>query len=187
VIAERLLVQRGEPIGRSVVEVQTAVWSEQKGRFEVARGTQKGPMPKKGGQPVVQPTVPLRFLPDGPAPILVDFQGGKREDYAVGKQMIRDDGPLELLVLMPDGSLQVRNGRDDSDPEAETGQERRQRYDAWKQRLADLRRQAQREVAGENPFGGSGPMPGGMPGASVTIIRYQWYYHQQIFGPRRTP
>jgi hypothetical protein len=138
-IAERLLIHRGEALGRARVEVELPVWDAfipPHGQFTLAvtGGNSKG----KLGRGLKQ-AAPVDFLPrDRPPGILVDFEGGKRA-YATGTGNVYDDGATELLVLDPDGKLVVRTSRDDADPDSEAGAERIRRYEAWRTRISDLR------------------------------------------------
>jgi hypothetical protein len=147
VIAERLLVERGDTIGRRQVEVEIPTWDEMRGHFHlgliytvlakvggkpVYKEVRKGPVPvdfgqvDKGGQVVVEK-----------GPVVVDFVAGRR-NYSELKGAT-EDASLEMLLMMPDGKLIVRNSRDDSDEETPSGAERLRRYDAWRARLTSYR------------------------------------------------
>jgi len=139
VIAERLLFHRGEPLGRTGVEVELPVWNRFRGtggQFELASsgGSTRG----KAGKSFRQIT-PVDFPRDRSAlSVLVDFEGGKRVyDPAGGR--IHDDAATELLIVQPDGKLVVKTSREDADSQSEIGAERTKRYEAWRSRISSLR------------------------------------------------
>ena len=136
VIAERLLIKRGELMGRKKVIVDVPEWYENKNRFDWG----KFAVAKHSGK-----FTPVDFLTDeSKIPMLVDFQGPKKAE----------DGATELLVLEPNGKLTVRNSRVDSDPQSEVGKERLRHYNQWRRRVEELRR-------GSKGGGGTSPFPGG--------------------------
>jgi len=79
------------------------------------------------------------------APLVVDFTGSAK-----------DEGPLEMLFLGPDGKLLVRNSRVDSDPESQEGRTRLDRWRTWRERFELLRR--------SQPTGTTGGVPPKLPG-----------------------
>jgi hypothetical protein len=91
--------------------------------------------------------------PEQTAPVLIDFRGGRRGDYRLPSGLVRDEAAAELLVLRPDGTLGLLNGRDDTDPQAPAGHERLERAEAWRQRLLESRVGPVMK-GGLNPFGG---------------------------------
>jgi hypothetical protein len=132
VIAERLLVRRGESIGRNPVFVETPEWNTAKGHYIL--GTYSSNKLKNGKG------IPVNFLVDNPAPLLVDFQGGRFINYMITKKnLINDRAGVEVLVLGADGRLSVRNSRVDGDEKSMIGQDRSQRYQYWRDRLEELR------------------------------------------------
>jgi hypothetical protein len=141
IIAERLLIHRGEKLERAAVEVELAKWDKYRGtggEFDLASsgGSSKG---KVGSRKRDVATVDF-YSPDrSKADVLIDFDGGKRP-YPLGSaSAVTDDSALELLVLHADGKLGVRSGREDTDPETPTGRERAERYTAWRERISSLR------------------------------------------------
>jgi hypothetical protein len=140
VIAERLLIKRGELIGRKKVIVEVPEWHDNKNRFDWGKFA--------SGKHSARFT-PVNFLLDETKiPVLVDFRGPKKID----------DGATELLVLEADGKLSTRNSRVDSDPRSEIGQERLRHYNHWRERIEELRRGRTSGGGGKTTFpGGKGP------------------------------
>jgi hypothetical protein len=149
-IAERVVIRRGEYIGRPRFAVEVPVWNELKGDFELGATATT----IKGKQPGKDKTtgVPIDFQSPLPAPLLADFVEGYRKTtlFTVpGKSptRIEEEATTEMLVLTPDGKLIVRNGRDDTE-----SKDRVERLDMWRDRLRQLR------SAGVDPGGVN--MPG---------------------------
>lgn len=140
-IAERLLIRRGDRLGREGVNVEVPVWKKEMGRFELGHApAAKGKKvdPRKSDKGVVE----VDFM-QSPPPLLVDFEGGARKNIKVGTAIIpHDDAAYELLILGADGKLSLRSSRIDSDPGFVEGHERIERYGAWKKRIQELRTQA---------------------------------------------
>ena len=89
--------------------------------------------------------------------VLIDFDGGKVTARQDGRT-ITDDSDSQLLILHPDGSLQVRDsGADAKD------RERAERAKVWDDWVAKVRTQAQTPPAGLGGQGGRGG-PGGQGG-----------------------
>jgi hypothetical protein len=161
VVAERLLVARGEAIGREC-EVEAVQWVPTKATWELARGMQSG-KPK-----ATPPGVMVNFRVE-PSVILLDFIGGiqkypkpgsKRED----KMTVSDENAYTVLLLLPDGTMAIRRSRDDTDergwaaPEDMSGNpvalERRLRYEEWKSRIDSIRNPANQIMPGQGVPGG---------------------------------
>jgi hypothetical protein len=116
VVAERILVPRGECVGgRQPIKLPT--WSPEESRYVVAG--------RPGGD-----GVDVDFSPDFKverAPLLVDFEGGRMAYKGVGTV-----APVEVLLLSADGRLLARNSQADvADPE------RWQRQADWRKWLRD--------------------------------------------------
>jgi hypothetical protein len=151
-IAERLLVKRGDPLGRDVL-VEVPQWDWKHGRFSLGE-TAKNPKQKP------LPHIPVNFLvEDVPAPLLVDFQGGEHDKYRAQKSAsgigIRDSAAVELLVLDENGNLLLRNAHDDATDPLRLEHEKR-----WQRRLEAVRAQSGSSAAPSK----SGPGIGGAPG-----------------------
>jgi hypothetical protein len=149
-ILEREPTFRGDYIGR-VANVQVPVWSTEKETFEFAHGTRKS-----------SPFVPVDFtVSEGnKKAVLVDFAGGKGHTTKVGERQVREDLPLELLVLNPDGKLVLRNSVDD-----EADKERSAREDEWHEWHNKVKRGlAGRQLQQLNPGGMGGGAAGGGKG-----------------------
>jgi hypothetical protein len=84
----------------------------------------------------------------------VDFEGGKRY-YPLGTKPIFDEGPVELLVLSPDGKkLLVHNSRADAD-----NPERKKHLEEWKSIQEKVKEEVESTKGGAKrdqfQFGGS--------------------------------
>jgi hypothetical protein len=154
VIAERLLLQRGEEIARREVHVETPIWVETRGQFEM--GNRGGKVKAKSA--AGKTGIAVDFSPSHAPDVLVDFEGGKRP-YQHPRGSVNDEASQELLILNSDGKLIVRNSRDDSydvgwktdeDLDNRQARERRARYETWRERLRDYREPAR----AANPKGG---------------------------------
>jgi hypothetical protein len=154
VVAKRVLVHRGEYVGRfDKAEVPVWVWSRDnfvlaynpKGnvrekRIDVYFGTESGP-PEEA--------------------ILVDFEGGKAaynrapappgEERKPGADRVDDEASLEVLLLLPDGKLVVRDQNTDKNDE-----ERKARLDAYEKRAKTVKDggdQGPKKPGGDGLFG----------------------------------
>lgn len=146
-IAERLHTRRGEPIGRREVLIEMGRWNMQRQMFEIgisgraARKLPKAPQPNKAE--AVPTGIPVDLVTVPPT-LVVDFDGGKKSYFTKrdgAKEWIPGEvSAVELLVLMPDGRLVLRNSRVDSDTDTPTGAERQSRFEFWRDRIAGLRR-----------------------------------------------
>jgi hypothetical protein len=150
VIAERLLVRRGDYIGRRDVVVQVPTWSKLRNNFEILNNV---PPSKPGVFVKVKPAsgISLDFSLGNPPPLLVDFEGGPKN--LQGRITVKDESAMELLILNPDGKLEMRQALQDAeDPQ------RIERYETYRHRLNLY------QGGGQAP--GKGPaMPGVAPGA----------------------
>jgi hypothetical protein len=162
-IAERLLVRRGEPIGRLSVMVELPEWNKAKQAFEIKYSAP--PQVKKlpaSQKDLARSGIPIDFLASFPPPMLVDFEGGKYEHrFATlpGYPNVKDESAVDVLILAPNGKLIVRNSRVDGNPELPAGKERQDRVTHWHDRVQEAKN------AGAAATPGNGPgMPGGGPG-----------------------
>ncbi|MFO0866085.1 MAG: hypothetical protein U0744_15805 [Gemmataceae bacterium] len=160
-IAERLLVRRGEPIGRLSVMVEVPEWSKAKQAFEIKYSAP--PQVKKlpaSQKDLARSGIPIDFIAAFPPPMLVDFDGGKQEHrFATlpGYPNVKDESAVDVLILGPNGKLIVRNSRIDGNPDLPAGKERQDRVNQWHDRVQEAK-----NVGATLP--GSGPgMPGGSP------------------------
>jgi hypothetical protein len=164
VIGERQLVRKGEPIGKRLT-VQAPVWLTLKDAFEVPQHLDPDVKDKKRAAKGVHTDM---TPPDGKAPILVDFTGGKRLNKNNG---LDEETAVDALVLMPDGKLKVFNSRESMDLKSADDDVRRdakERYD----RLVNARKRVEEVLsgAGNGPGGNNPAMPKspvgpGLPGA----------------------
>jgi hypothetical protein len=123
-----LPVRRGEFISRTE-NAMVPIWFPTREAWDFAVPVRTKPMSR---QP---PGIPVAFVTDD---LLVDWEGGKidyRFTTADGKpyKSGRDDAALEVLVMLPDGTLRAQNSRLDV---ADT--ERKARYDLWDKTQKDV-------------------------------------------------
>ena len=143
-IAERLLVRRGDTVGRHDVMIEVPVWNKAREAFEI------GFLPKvdKKSKDRNYSGLPIHYLLDGPPPLLVDFDGGWKNNVKIGNVTVnKDESAVDALILTPEGKLIVRNSRIDTDPATTRGEERKERYESWFGRL--------REIFGQGAGGGA--------------------------------
>lgn len=119
---ERLLIGRGEYIGRSP-DLTTA--AGESNLVQWVSYAYDSVLQRIGGDVQKKTRTPDLYTTS----ILVDFQGGAYHSFRseVAKGTKRDDVPAELLILEPDGRLIARHLSDDRNEEG-----RKQRYDHWK-------------------------------------------------------
>jgi len=169
-IAERLLLHRGDAVGR-MVNIEIPVWDKKRGAYDLGTTVAVAEKVKKA---IVQPPknlirpplrkekdemnveqvsagIPIDFAETTPPAVLIDFDGGKKNISFHGTT-VRDDSASNLLILRSDGRLIVRNNRDDSDPFSKSYLERQSRVDEWKTKVGAFR--------SNNP--GTGPQPAGV-------------------------
>ena len=111
VVAERVLVSRGTPVGGRQ-RIVLPVWSPEESHYIEAG------KPGAGG-------VMVDFSPDNKlseAPLLVDFEGGKLSYRGVEAEV-----PIDVLLLSSDGKLLGRNSQADAADLA-----RRDREEGWR-------------------------------------------------------
>jgi hypothetical protein len=158
-ILERLLLHRGEYIGRSE-EVEVPVWKSTLDNFTLAAHVDDQPV-RVAGRIVRHKGIIVDFATDPPvmneASVLVDFEGGKRTiPIGDGKNVV-EDSPLQLLVLNSDGRLVVHSSRVDTEDPT-----RKERYDVWKKEITTLReRDDPRRRPGDDSFFKRGGDAGG--------------------------
>ncbi|MCC6419070.1 MAG: hypothetical protein IT429_12620 [Gemmataceae bacterium] len=150
VVGERLLFCRGETIERKAVEIEVPTWNALTGQFEL--GIRPPSVKGKKSRPAGN-ELPVDFGPPDGGPVVVDFTAGPP-----GKL---DEANIELLVMSREGKLYVRNSRDDSDPEMESGHRRLERYEAWKKRVQQLR---------QGPISATPNMPGDPSGMNPMSV-----------------
>ncbi|HYT90694.1 MAG TPA: hypothetical protein VEL76_18445, partial [Gemmataceae bacterium] len=154
VIAERLLFERGDRIGRKNVAVEIPTWQTLRGHFELGY-IERVFAGKDLYKEVRHGHVAVNFGQEDGGPVIVDFVGGKTNYKAINGG--EDHGNMDLLLLTPEGKLVVRSSREDADEESVVGAERLHRYDTWRSRL-DFYRQS-----GVSPTGPT-KSPMGPPG-----------------------
>ena len=91
--------------------------------------------------------------------VLIDFEGGKVTTRSEGRNLT-DDADAELLILHPDGSLQVRNSAVDA-----RDNERAEREKTWTDWLQKVRSRPE-TLPGGVPGGPGGPGGSSQPGGS---------------------
>jgi hypothetical protein len=130
-IADRLLLHRGEYIGR-FKEVGVPYWKSVLETFTLM--THPEDHVRKGTTRLKHEGIPLDF---NTGAVLVDFEGTGKRDHLVGGKKVADDEPMEMLVLSAEGKLAVHNGRVDTQDA-----ERKKRYDTWKHWVDEVRRRS---------------------------------------------
>jgi hypothetical protein len=144
VIAEKLLIERGDMIGRPKVQVEVPEWNKLSGQFELMA-------PKKGRG---TKGIPIDFFMEGSAPpLLVDFTGGKHSQYRAGRTgNVQDEAALRALVVDSDGRIVVLDSRVDADPQTDRGKLRKDHYDSWASRLIEARNAGKSNTPGAGSF-----------------------------------
>jgi hypothetical protein len=132
VVAERLLVARGELIGRDC-EVELRIWNKRRAQWDFVGGPAGLAKPGTKISGVVVP-----FQPKPPV-VLLDFVGGKQYYKTPKGADFFEDSATEALVLMPDLTMKLRNARDDAEARSEPTSDYRHTFDQWKTRLEDAR------------------------------------------------
>jgi hypothetical protein len=140
-ILERLLLHRGEYIGRMVPK-KVPTWEATLEDYMLARDTTA----KKNEVPVDFSTRLSRVTP--PA-LLVDFQQGGRVQASVGGRNVYDEAQWQMLVLTPDGKLVLRNSREDTDNQDR--QDRVKEHRDWVKRVESGQKTGT-GTAGQNLF-----------------------------------
>ena len=146
-LRERDATHRGEYIGR-VVNVDVPVWSIENENYEFAH------IKGKAAKIPIDFTVREQDSRHPPA-LLVDFSGGKGSSARGWGKTLKEDVPLELLVLNPDGKLVMRNSVDDEENTERSARDTEVREWRMKVRLGAAGRKG----------GGVPPGPGGLGGA----------------------
>jgi hypothetical protein len=155
-ILERLLVHRGEYIGR-LEEADVPIWLTTKDAWALA-GHGDEPNVRVGQLRVGRSKgVVVDFAMDPVkqnASVLVDFEGGKQTIMSDGKP-VSDESPVEMLVLDASGKLIVHNSVTDAADPA-----RLQRYAAWKGEVGGLKDRENGRRPGEDSMFQRGGAPG---------------------------
>lgn len=167
-VADRMLVRRGEFIGQYQLRTEVPVWNKEKGAFEVPEAQVQDSKKKT----VTKEGIPLDFMPpldpaikgDVKPPLLVDFEGGRRDNVRIGKDSVRDESAIDVLIMTPEGKLTVRNSGYDADPKSRGGRVRKERLELWREHVHQA--QAGGADRGNQPGPGLPGAPGvGLPGA----------------------
>jgi hypothetical protein len=132
VIAERVIVSRGEEIG-GPVKIDVPIWYYARDAFVIPadRRTRRN----TGSEVNFGHERPDDHLET----ILVDFRGGKGVHESPEGGRVEDASTVEVLLLTPEGQLQARNSTADT-----ASAERRQRLKRWRERI-----EAVKAAAGE--------------------------------------
>jgi len=136
-VAERVLAHRGEYLRRKLL-TEVPIWYVAKDNFVIA------PNPKNKNDKRCD----LDFgNPEGPPAeaVLVDFNGGRvvyekapekvAEDKKPTGAKVIDTAPVEMLVLMPDGRLLLRDSVADA-----ADNERTARRETWDKRIKEIKK-----------------------------------------------
>lgn len=173
-IAERILARRGEFVGHTQMISEVPVWAKDKGVFEIPQTLD--PTATKKDKDKRKPGVPLDFVPPAdparrgillPAPLVVDFEGGRKDNFKVTPQITvaRDDSAIDVLIMKPDGKLTVRNTRREADAGTLEGRDRRDRVELWKDHLHNA------DTGGPARAGPGNPAVPGLPGINLPGMR----------------
>jgi len=148
-IAERLLVRRGDQIGKRLefnakkeakdrsdkvqpnwINAEVPEWDRLTSSFQIAH--EMIPDKDKRKPASYRATgFPVQFQITNRPPVLVDFEGGKRWSSKTAKDPV-DESAYEMLILDSDGKLVLLNSaRDTAD------RERVERYNHWRRRIVD--------------------------------------------------
>jgi hypothetical protein len=142
-VAERLIVNRGEPIDRKA-KVEVPLWVENMDTFVIA---------SSGNLRQKTPGIDVDFSHHNNKAILVDFEGGPEHSYQrTGAPLVKEDKgtTTEVLILSPDGKLVAHDT--DSD---RNSQERKDRLEAYRKRIKEVKEPKHGADTGKpmNPFG----------------------------------
>jgi hypothetical protein len=152
-IADRVIVARGEQIGRRV-KVELPVWKYDYKDYTIAAD------PHDRSR---KPGIEVNFgyeRPDGAEALLVDFEGGKGQRYSPTpaaktedgaapppSRGVSDDSGIEVLILTPEGKLIARNGANDREED-----KRKERRDELHKRIDDVKKKAGGKSSDGKPF-----------------------------------
>lgn len=144
-VVERTVAYRGDYIG-GVRDEEVPWWDPKLEKFVFANQMvvgNKAVSPARGRKGV--------RVDFNTGDVLIDFDGGKRTYNAAAPAAQRkvDESPVEVLVLTPDGKLVVRNSQDDTEDKV-----RKERLEAWKARLQQVRSGAEEDIPGQKKSGG---------------------------------
>ena len=132
-------VFRGEYLGRPVL-AKVPTWDTLEDKYDFARD----PRTK------LRVSLPVDFtvrVKDKQFPAMLnDYEGGKDTQVRFGNKVIKEDTPVETLVLTPEGRLEVRSSVD------EANKDRDERVAAWKQRLDEVEKNRRRVSPQGMPF-----------------------------------
>jgi hypothetical protein len=145
---------RGEYIGK-VSNVAVPAWSIEKDDFELASAS-----PRRIPAALSVPKLPVDFTVRrgnvrSPA-LLVDVTGGKVEEKT-GTHAVKDELPVQVLVLTSDGALEMRSAAEDLEDK-----ERTTRFEDYKKRIKEIqqggsRRPGMNNLPGSDLFNKGGP------------------------------
>ncbi len=165
VIAERIMVRRGEPIGINAF-VKFASWNKMKDSLTIP--SYREPNPKDKKNPTIVYGAKLNMFPSAIIedngvrkeikllpPVLVDFTGGKR--YRYNSSIVDEETAVDALIMTPDGGLFIRNSREDTDLATPLGRERQERVMQSRRHFESL----MRRLVGVQAGGGNGGAGGG--------------------------
>jgi hypothetical protein len=148
VVAERLLVGRGEYVGGRKPTLDVPVWEPKKEAFIIPKGKKEGAKETSG--------LEVSFsMGDQNDTVLVDFSGGNvshdvteiKGDKTV-KTTVKDHQRTEVLLSTPDGKLLALDS-----PEDEANPERKKRLDDYHARIKEVKKETKTPGTG-GPFGG---------------------------------
>jgi hypothetical protein len=150
VVAERMLVKRGEYVGRTV-KVDVPIWKFNNEAFVLA-GQKSDPTPM-GTPPPKSTGYPVKFGYSINDTLLIDFEGGADVTHEgareKGKTTFREKAPVEALLFTHEGKLIQLDGALDGEDK-----ERRQRLGDYKKRVEEVKKSQQKTgPSKDGPFG----------------------------------
>jgi hypothetical protein len=139
VVAERVIVNRGEPIGR-VLRVDVPIWKDTLESFIIPTETEAGR--KVSGSKI-------NFAHEPQESLLVDFEGPEAVAQH-GANTVKEPISTEVLILSNDGKLLARTSESDK-----SDKDRASRFSDWRIRVQEVKdgKPAGDKPMGTNPFG----------------------------------
>jgi hypothetical protein len=123
-VAERIVVNRGEYIGRKV-RVEVPVWMPALDTFHLAAS---------GSANKRITGVEVDFANPVNETILIDFEGGPIQYQRPGALKVQEDTTLETVMLSPEGKLLAHDSQSDTN-----NIDRKNRLVAWRERIKDVK------------------------------------------------
>ncbi len=127
VVADDIVTRRGEYVGANDVRLQLPDWSPTEGFGLTPDPDEKKPQRAKDSDDYSV----VDLQPQKSAPLVLDYKGGRKYYEDPQGRSLRDDGSVQMLLLSPEGNLELFDSWEDSNPNQERGLKRAARYEAW--------------------------------------------------------